>query len=616
MDAYRLFKAGKLDDADRACMALVASGAHATDARYLRGLIANDRKDFHEACKHFAAVVTERPRVGEFRRSYGLALKRLEKHAEAIEQLEAAVPLLDDRGDAWLSVMLELASSYAALGQPDSALQCLQRVRAARGDVPEAMDQESLVLRAESMAEEARSVLDARIALRSDPAPRLRRILMQPVITSSVEHIDAVRRRFADETQALLAERLPPIDHPDREIGLTPFYLAYHGQNDCPLLTPFGDLVRRVYPTHGAASPPRRGDGRIRIGFVSTSFYAHSVTRVTIGHIRGLPRPEFDVWVFSIAPKQDAHARSVAQSADHYVELPDDLTRICTAIREARLDVLFFADIGMYRTTYFLAYWRLAPLQVMTWAHPVTSGIDSVDVFISHAEAEPPDADSHYREELVRLPGFFMAGYERPGRPVAPDRSRFGLAGGQHVYACPQALFKFHPDFDQALRAILERDASGTIVMIAQHASWTEQLRTRFARTVGAVADRIRFFPPQKHQDFLALVAISDVALDPFHFGGGNSTLESLLLCTPVVTLPAPLLRGRFTLAAYRELQIEECVAADAEEYVEIALRLANEGDFRESIRRQLEERAPTLFERRDPTHALANWLRARLAAQ
>jgi len=52
-----------------------------------------------------------------------------------------------------------------------------------------------------------------------------------------------------------------------------------------------------------------------------------------------------------------------------------------------------------------LAAHRLAPLQVASWGHPITTGLPTIDLYFSGEMLEAPDADTHYRERLVRLPG-------------------------------------------------------------------------------------------------------------------------------------------------------------------------------------------------------------------
>jgi predicted O-linked N-acetylglucosamine transferase (SPINDLY family) len=112
-----------------------------------------------------------------------------------------------------------------------------------------------------------------------------------------------------------------------------------------------------------------------------------------------------------------------------------------------------------------------------------------------------------------------------------------------------------------------------------------------------------------QHQDFLQHLAAADVVLDPFYFGGCNSSCDAFSLAAPVVTLPGFLLPGRFTLGLYREMRMEDCIARSPEEFVEIALRLGGDADLRESIRKRIAERSERLFDRPDTGRALGRAL-------
>jgi predicted O-linked N-acetylglucosamine transferase (SPINDLY family) len=324
-----------------------------------------------------------------------------------------------------------------------------------------------------------------------------------------------------------------------------------------------------------------------------------------------LPRDRFKVHVFAITPQTDDLAEAIRKSADHYVPLPRDLDRIRGAIESAALDILFFADIGMDPLTYFLAFWRLAPIQMVTWGHSITSGIDTVDYYVSADAIEAVGSEKYYTEKLVRLPGYFMPRYRRPALD-APRKSRreLGLPEGRHLYYCPQNLFKLHPDFDPAMRAILERDPEAEVLLVEfLRAGAKEQLLRRFARTLGPLTSRVHFLPRMSHRDYLQYLTAADVILDPFHFGGCNSTCDALSLAVPVVTLPGQQLPGRFTLGLYEEIDLDSCVAHSADEYVEIALQLGRDAEYRKSVSRQISERCARLFDRPDAALALGEEL-------
>ena len=286
--------------------------------------------------------------------------------------------------------------------------------------------------------------------------------------------------------------------------------------------------------------------------------------------------------------------------------LPKELKKARQEIASHSLDVLFYLDIGMDQLTYFLAFSRLAPVQCVTWGHPVTTGIPNVDYFISSEKAELPDAQNNYSEELV-LPGNLTTYYYRPQLPDEPkSREYFGLGKEYNIYMCPQTLFKFHPDFDSVLGKLLRQDQSGLLVLIeGMHENWTRLLHDRFTNAFPDVIDRVKFLPRMPKNDYMSLLQIADVLLDTPYFGGGNTSLEAFACKIPLVTWPGEYLCSRLTLALYRQMDIMDCVASDAQSYIKIAYRLANDATWRDEIAGKIEAKADCLFENIETVHEL-----------
>jgi protein O-GlcNAc transferase len=580
-EAQKLLDAGKPDEAER-----IWAGDRPADARVLQDFIA----------LHFKLAD---------------AFQALRRYEDESRQLERVLELLAATDPTRPRVMLRLAGALRDCGHAAEAEVLYRKILEIEPD-----NRDTLlclaVAREESSVEEAREIMVRYISLQpGSAAPRLRRALMLAPIAQSNDEIEEVRHRLDRELDEVLEKKWPAIPHPEFEIGSTAFALAYHGRNDAGLMRKLGRACRSVYAARSECPrrPPSSGS-RLKIGFVSAHFHTHSIARTTHGLIQDLRRDRFEVSAFAIAPRQDEWAETIRRSADRYVSLPLDLDRVRETIDAAALDVLFFADIGMEALTYFLAFWRLAPVQVVTWGHPVTTGIDTIDHFISADALEAQGSEDQYTENLIRLPGYFLPRYRRPALD-APRKTRaeLGLPEGRHLYYCLQNLFKLHPDFDAAIKAILELDPEGELVLLESHDASKELLRRRFSRTLGPLAAKIRFLPRTAHRDFLQHVAVADVVLDPFHFGGNNSTCEALSLGIPVVTLPAFQLRGRFTLGLYRELGLDSCIARSAEEFVSIAVRLGTDPGYRRQVSEQIAARCARLFDRPDAAFALGDEL-------
>jgi predicted O-linked N-acetylglucosamine transferase (SPINDLY family) len=226
---------------------------------------------------------------------------------------------------------------------------------------------------------------------------------------------------------------------------------------------------------------------------------------------------------------------------------------------------------------------------------------------------EPPNADDHYSEKLARLDNL-PTYYYRPKLSTKENRTRsyFKLPEDKHLYLCPQTLFKFHPEFDSLLDDILKRDPLGEIVVIKQRPSYyASLLMKRWQKNIPQAAGRIRFIPQLSGKDFLALLRVCDVMLDSIHFGGGNTNYEGFAMGIPIVTMRGEFMRSRVAYACYRQMGITDCVANNRNEYVDIAVRLGTDRDFRKKVCDAIASRCDVLFENSGAVEELGSFLQS-----
>jgi predicted O-linked N-acetylglucosamine transferase (SPINDLY family) len=380
------------------------------------------------------------------------------------------------------------------------------------------------------------------------------------------------------------------IQDPVKEFGRTNFYLAYQGFNDKEAQEQFAKLFRHIPVGHYIPHPPHP---KPRIGFISKFLHPdHTIGKFMRGLIEQLSRKTFQVIEFTLTD---------IPSATNIIGIPLPILNLQESIRlvqEQEIDLLFYPEIGMDPTTYFLAMSRLAPIQCTTWGHPVTTGIPTIDYFISAECIELETAQEHYTEELIRFEN--LPTYYKKPIPTVPFKNRnyFGLSESHHLYACPQALFKLHPDMDDIFKEILRQDPLAQIILI-NHAyeGYKKTLLNRWQTEMPDVMERILFLRRLSYDEFLQLINICDVVLDTLHFGGGNTSFEIFSLGIPIVTLPADYMRGRVTYGCYQKMGINTCIAKTPEEYIEIAIKLGTQSDYRTQIKTEILQKNQVLYE-------------------
>ena len=543
------------------------SGAAAEVEECLRlGDAAAGRKEFREAMLHYGRAAELAPGAAPIQYRMGAVLWDQGNLEDALVHFDLAARL----AEGWLEAIEAAAAVSSALGLVPSASGYLERAR----------------------------------QLRPSDALTLRQALLLNAVEESRESIAASRERCNGALDRFLTEDLR-IEDPLRDAQLSFFYLAYHGLCNRELQTKLATLFTRACPSLSWQAPHtlqyRGARERIKVGFISRYLHSHSIGKTTGGLVEKLSRERFEVHVLNVPPIHlDATARRIRASADSYIDVAPSLQEAREQIGSLGLDVLFYQDIGMDPFTYFLAYSRLAPVQCVSFGHPDTTGIPTIDYFVSNDLFELPQAADDYSESLFLLKNLpTLAYYQRPDVSLdGVSRAQFGLSEHETVYLCPQTLFKVHPDFDAMLAGILRRDPRGRVVLIRNHCMlWWRQLSARFARTIPDVAQRISCVQQVSQADFVRLLACADVVLDTLHFNGMNTSLEAFSVGTPVVTLPGALQRGRHTRAMYEKMALDSCIARDAQHYIDIAVGLGTNASQRADASQSIRERSHVLFE-------------------
>lgn len=442
---------------------------------------------------------------------------------------------------------------------------------------------------------------------------KIARALLVPVIPMSVEEIETARTHVLEEVKSLRQQDLF-VEDPQREIALTNFYWSYHSKGELDMQRAVVDLYQHACPNLTWNSPNlvQKRTGKLRVGVLSAFLHRHTIGKLFLELVARLRCDDIEVITFDCARNVDDWTQSLNSRVDAAYKLVPDLNSSRQFIADQNLDALFYPEIGMDPFTYYLAYSRLAPLQFMTWGHPVSTALPKMDCYLSSIDLERVGSEIDYSERLVKFQEL-MTVFARPEAPTL-SREDLGVPDNKRLYVCPQSLFKLHPDFDDVIGQILRADDRGILVLLTGNEKhWDDLILQRFGKSIPDVADRVLILGRLPIEKYLSLCFHADVLLDTFYFGGGNSSLEAFSVGAPIVTLPGEMLRGRITLAQYRKMGFEDLVARDPAHYVELALRLAQDRDFHRAMHDKVLERSEVLFDNPLPVEELRNWLRSEI---
>ena len=570
-------------------------------AHFNLGRVRAMRGDYSGAAQSFTQAQRLNPQVLDTYVLLGEVYSRMNDTAGAVEQLRAAARIAPTRADIRYRLALALYQDERVA----DAIEALHEALAMHPRLADAYRLLYFIHYEEGRYEEARDSYGKLLSFARDDGAQIRHATMAPIIMRSEEEIDEFRESMMRNIDALLEETLR-VNNPVEEIRHTNFQLAYHGRNDRVLQTRLAELYLHACPSLAYESPGIEstlkdiGHRRIRIGFISNYLGKHSIGKAARGLIAKLPRDRFQVTAFFLNKPGDSVARFIEEKADRSVIVGNDLAEARRRIEEEKVDILFYQDIGMEPVTYFLAFSRLAPVQCTYFGHPVTTGIPNMDYFISTDMHEPPEMEDHYSERLKLLRGVAAPSYcyRRDVPPLDTSHDRFGFGADEHLYFCPQTLYKFHPAIDKLFADILRSDPAGRIVLkVGPRPYLAELLKRRFEENIPDVASGVTFMPQLSQQDYFSMVALADVMLDTIHFGGFTTTIDAISVGTPVITWPGEFMRGRHSMSFYRRMGIGECIADDLEDYARKAVALATDAELNRHVRERTLENSTMIWE-------------------
>lgn len=551
----------------------------------------HDRGLYHEAIQAYRRTIEVAPGYAPAYNNLAVTLSQCGFHQEALMACEMALANNPEAAESYANKGIALKG----LGRVTEAETAYRQSLAINPD--QAATYSSLASLLTSMGRDNEAVTAYRRALAINPKlheARLKLTMLLPPQAGG-QQCGQTFETALDELAAAAAEDMPGLG---AIVGTAqPFALAYRPGDHTAALTRYGTIACRArsawfetaaYPV--AAMPLPTGN-RLRLLIVSGQISNHSVWNVLLhGLLKHLDRSRFEVVLYNTAPRQTAEAQLAQHLVDHYHFGPRDWVQQTLADHP---DVIFFPEIAMDAVTTQLATLRLAPLQLASWGHPITSGLPTIDLYLSGELLEPADAGQHYRERLVRLPGTGACSILPPVTAIAPNPQQLKLPPDRSLVRfliCQQAA-KLNPAFDHLYPEIARAVPTCRFWFVRDNqASWQscmleERLRHAFDCRGLPSATYLRFIDWLPAEQFLGLLDSMDVYLDTPAFSGYTTAWQALHRGLPVVTLEGRFMRQRLAAGLLRRIGITTTIAGDEQDYCARASRLANDLTFRKAVR-------------------------------
>ncbi len=504
----------------------------------------------------------------------GLALQSLGRHDEAIDQYQKALELKPDFPDA----LNNLAVAYRELGQVDLAIESCQRAIDLDPAHHRANLQLNLIYMDQKRLVESEQLCRKALAAKPDFAE------MRQNLARALAYMSDFQAVVAESDRAMS-------DKPDQAVIWEQRLYCFSYHPDLRAEDIFKEFTRwgSRFPKPAAcfSSHDRNPDRRLRIGYVSPDFRAHSSRFYFWPLFRNHDREGFELFAYSNVDKEVAWTRLFRGQFEHWRDIRgvgDEA--VADMVREDGIDIL--VDLCGHMQDERLGVFALKPAPIQaTWLGSAwTTGLPAIDYALFDPFVAP--AGTLCSETIIRLPHSFMV-FEPPleTADIVPPPC---LQSGHITFGYTGRSERLNHRTFRVWGEILRRLPDARLIL--DYASFAEpktQERFRgFLARHGVDMERVTLRRSPKV--FPGLNDI-DILLDSFPHGGGTMLLDALWMGVPFVTLASRPPVGRLGLGMLMNLGLPEWVATTEAEYIDKACCFAGEPATLENLRLGMRER-------------------------
>jgi predicted O-linked N-acetylglucosamine transferase (SPINDLY family) len=572
---------GQLDEAVAAYQKAIALRPNYALAHSNLGAVLVDKGELDLAIAAFRAAVACKPDFAEGFTNLGNALKDNGQLDEALAAYRQAIALRPGYAEAHSNRGNVLRDK----GQLDESLAACQTAISLNPNLPEAHTNRGNALRDKGQLDEAIFAYRQAISL-------------NPKLSTIHSNLGSVLQDNGQLDDALAAYQ--------QAMSLSPSYASTHSGMIYALhLSPASSAqsiaaelrlwnerhaqpLKKFIQPHANFRDPGR---RLRIGYVSPDFCHHVVGHNLLPLFRHHDREQFEITCYAHINRNDAMTAQFQQHADRW----RDITKLtdqqsADQIRQDEIDILVDLALHTAHNRLLVFAQKPAPVQATFAGYPGSTGLSTIDYRLSDPYLDPLGSDeSIFSEKTLRLAHSFWCYDPTDGRDI-PITPLPALGPNVFTFGCLNNPCKVNDDVLALWSNVLRQVPNSRLLLLAPPSSYRTRTLERFSQERIDPA-RIEFVGRLSHQDYIKVFHRIDLGLDTFPYNGHTTSLDSLWMGVPVITLVGNTPVARAGWCQLSNLGLGELAAKTAEQFVQIAAALAKDLPRLEQLRSTLRQR-------------------------
>ncbi len=358
----------------------------------------------------------------------------------------------------------------------------------------------------------------------------------------------------------------------------------------------FGEIAKaHARPFTSWPNPPQTSR-RLRIGFVSPDFRAHPVGYFIESVLAALASSKEDrteIFAYSNHFISDALTARIKTCCDGwYSTVGVSDVQLANQIRNDRIDILIDLSGHTAKNRLPMFAWKPAPVQATWLGYFATTGIAEIDYLIADPWIAPESIENQFSEKILRLPESYLC-FTPPDVDVQVN-SLPALTNGHITFGCFNNLTKMNEAVVELWARVLLTVPDSSLFLKTRalnNAEARERVLERFA-VHGVKNERLILEGAAPRAELLAAYRRVDIALDPFPYPGGTTSVEALWMAVPVLTLTGDSFLSHMGESILQNAGLPDWIAADENDYVARAATHAHDLNrlvtLRSSLRQQV----------------------------
>lgn len=406
-----------------------------------------------------------------------------------------------------------------------------------------------------------------------------------PPIYKDQEEIENVRNKIKKITNQLIEKesQITNSELKQENIGqkvafkLNQFYLAYQQKNDKCLNEKTVLILRKLLGEQKInKSKINIKKEKKKIAIIST-FQFHPKLFI-FDQIVEIDQSRYEIEILIFNNKK-FEISDHKYKTKHYTLNAETYDEIINKIKNEDFDIVFFPDIGMSIISKILSTQKLGRLTITSWLHPITSGSDSVNVFLSGSLMEKKNSEVHYTEKLVLLPGI---GLKIEPKDYLVNRLNYSIEKKERKnfkIACIQTPYKYHPRMDKIFIKLAKAIPNAEFIFIKLQQELDTKLIDRIKQNFeknNLKTERIKQVERMEKKNYSIFLQNMDIAIDSIGWSGGNTTLDLIGASVPVMTIEGSQMRANHTAGIYKMIGMNDLIFNDDDSLVQAVMTLSN----------------------------------------